>query len=202
MRATAPRLLTAAWGVLAAAMEMCVTDASAAPAGYVSAYTMIAGQRCGGKPRRAILDEHQPVRYRCRVMRHFDVETVYNGTSVSLTIAGRSGGPVRLGAGYAAEDRMEWRGKRGPGRFMPETAIVRLQSKNPSGQIGSVMAILRVDSGRICKAGYLDGNTGDANEQARAAADRLAGTFRCGVNTAAVIGQDTEFLREIVGRSN
>lgn len=164
----------------------------------VSEYSDITRHRCGGG--RAVSD-HAVVTERCRLIDGFRSEAIYRGTSVQFRLRGRGEEGVVLGAGYGVGDAIEWRGARARGRFVPQAAIVRLQSRNPEGRLVSTFAILRVEGHRLCKAGFLDGNAASANARARAAADRIGQNFRCGRDTAEVIGPETASLREIVERS-
>ena len=177
-----------------------LAGAVAAAPGLSSTYSDISPGRCGAKPARAPAD-HEAVRQRCRLLGLFGVEIVYGGTSVAVTLQGSEGPPARLGAGYAVGDRIEWRGLREAGRFVPRAAIVRLSSRDPAGRVVSALAVLRVEGGRVCAAGVLDAAGRDANLLAREAADRAASGPACAETKLAVIGPETEITREILDRS-
>lgn len=164
----------------------------------VSVYSDISRQRCGGG---MAASDHEIVTDRCALIDGYRSEATYRGTSMRFRLRGRGAEGAELGAGYGVGDAIEWRGARANGRFSPRAAIVRLQSRDPAGRLVSSLAILRVEGGRVCKAGFLDGNDGTANARARAAADRLGQTFRCARDKPEVIGPETAAVREIVDRS-
>lgn len=164
----------------------------------VSVYSDISRKRCGG---RMATSDHEVVTDRCGLIAGFRSETTYRGTSVAFRLVGSGPGQAVLGAGYGVGDAIEWRGARANGRFAPRAAIVRLQSRDPAGRVVSTLAILRVEGGTACQAGFLDGNEASANARARETADRIGRSFRCGQDRAEIIGTASEAVREIVDRS-
>lgn len=164
----------------------------------LSVYSDISRKRCGG---RMAASDHEVVTDRCRLIGGFRSEATYRGTSMQFRLRGRGADGAVLGAGYGVGDAIEWRGVRANGRFSPRAAIVRLQSRDPAGRVVSTLAILRVEDGRACKAGFLDGNDGSANARAREAADRIGGSFRCGRDRAEIIGASSPAVRETIDRS-
>ena len=177
-----------------------MSPVSAAPEGPASVYSEIAPGRCGPKlkPNPA---EHETVRHGCRVLGRFAVEAVYRGTSVTFTVKGPDGPALQLGAPYAVGDRIEWRGARAGGRFVPGAAILRLSGRDVAGRVVSGLAVLRVDGGRVCLAGVLDAGRADANGRAREAGDRAASGPGCAGIRAAAIGPETAIVQDILERS-
>ena len=194
MRLSAKHLLRT--GVTLIAATVVAGAGEAAP--VVSVYSDISAGVCGAKQRREPAD-HEVVHRACRVLGAFNVETTYRGTSVSFILRGR-GGEARLGAGYSVGDKIEWRGRREGGRFVPDSAIVRLTSRNTAGRPVSAFAILRIDNGRPCTAALLDASGAGANTRARKAADAAA-SCPCGAGPA-VIGPETDSVREVLERGS
>jgi len=177
-------------------VTLLLVTGGAAP--VVSVYSDISAESCGARQGRAPR-EHEVVRFACRVLGSFDVEMTYHGTSVSFVLRGGDR-EVRLGAGYAVGDKVEWRGRRAQGRFVPQAAIIRLTSRNPAGSLISALAVIRIDAGRPCTAAVLDGSARDANAQARGVADALETKSPCG-STPSVVGRETESVRDVLERT-
>ena len=109
---------------------------------------------------------------------------------------------LRLGAGYDVGEELEWRGRRRDQNFEPAAAMLRLIERTGNKSYASVLAILRVEDGKICPAAWLDVEaTPHANAVAREIADDAAGKFHCGTDAARVIGKDTELVQETIARA-
>jgi hypothetical protein len=81
-------------------------------------------------------------------------------------------------------------------------AILRLIERTGDKSYASVLAILRVEDGKICPAAWLDVEaTPHANAVACEIADDAAGKFHCGTDAARVIGNDTELVQETIARA-
>jgi hypothetical protein len=98
--------------------------------------------------------------------------------------------------------KLEWRGRRRDKKFEPAAAILRLIEKTGYNSYASVLAVLRVEEGKICPAAWLDVEaTPHANAVARQAADDADGKFHCGIDAARIIGKDTELVQEAIART-
>jgi hypothetical protein len=66
----------------------------------------------------------------------------------------------------------------------------------------TVLAVLRVEDGKICPAAWLDVEaTPHASAVARQIADDAAGKFHCGTDAARIIGKDTELVQDAIART-
>ena len=144
-----------------------------------------------------------PVTRRCKMLDDLTLIAVYEGSAVRISVLrnGEDTG-LRLGAGYDVGEELEWRGRRRDQNFEPAAAILRLIERTGNKSYTSVLAILRVEDGKICPAAWLDVEaTPHANAVAREIADDAAGKFHCGTNAARVIGKDTELVQETIARA-
>lgn len=180
---------------------------SAAAQGSDVAYSSLAkgrGCRVVQQPPPGNQDSHAPVIVHCGGTAGLGVRIEYTGVAVQVRI-GRgelARAPVVLGAPYDVGPTLEWRGVRAANGFRPQAAIMRLRgSLDGSERTASVLAVLRVDGDRVCAAAFLDASAlPRANEEARAAADRITGSFRCGTDRAEVIGPRTELVDDMMSR--
>jgi hypothetical protein len=174
---------------------------AAAEAGLVSAYSDISRAKCAASGKANGADA--PVTYRCKMLDDLILIAVYEGAAVRLSVLrnGEDTG-LRLGAGYDVGKTLEWRGRRRDQKFEPGAAILRLIEKTGHNNYASVLAILRVEEGKICPAAWLDVQaTPHPNAVARQIADDAAGNFHCGIDAARVIGKNTELVQEAIART-
>jgi hypothetical protein len=80
--------------------------------------------------------------------------------------------------------RVEWRLSNATGRWLPVATIVRFFTDIEAGQgSNQVLVVTQIDwqdEDNSCHIAYIDATANaDANQMARDAADRLAGTFEC-----------------------
>jgi len=149
-----------------------------------------------------LTSDDAPVTRRCKMLDDLTLIAVYEGSAVRISVLrnGEDTG-LRLGAGYDVGEELEWRGRR-LGRFEPAAAILRLIERTGNKSYASVLAILRVEDGKICPAAWLDVEaTPHANAVARQIADDAAGKFHCGTDAARVIDKDTELIQETIARA-
>ncbi len=116
-------------------------------------------------------------------------------------------GPSRsqpLISAWSFGTKIEWRGRASTGGFQPHSAVVRVllkdpESSNPTAD-GQVLAIIRIAPAepRACVVAVLDASRRDANAIARKTADRLAPSFRCGLDRAIVIGPGTRWTAAVL----
>ena len=147
--------------------------------------------------------DHALVTYRCKMLDELILIVAYEGTAVRVSVLrnGEDTG-LRLGAGYDVGKKLEWRGRRRDQKFEPAAAILRLIEKTGHNSYASVLAILRVEEGKICPAAWLDVQaTPHPNAVARQVADDAAKKFRCGIDAARVIGKNTELVQEAIART-
>src|SRR6516162_8616138 len=163
----------------------------AAETGLVSAYSDVGRAKCVSSGKAT--SDDAPVTRRCKMLDDLTLIAVYEGSAVRISVLrnGEDTG-LRLGAGYDVGEELEWRGRRRDQNFEPAAAILRLIERTGNKSYASVLAILRVEDGKICPAAWLDVEaTPHANAVAREIADDAAGKFHCGTNAARVIGKDT-----------
>lgn len=102
--------------------------------------------------------------------------------------ASESFGPFNL-----AKDTVEWRSAAGkPFAIIQRWTIADNENLEKSGRPASVpiLVITRLPPGPVCHVAYIDGQANaDANVLARKAADETARAFRCGTDTAAIVGK-------------
>jgi len=189
--------------VLGVALLAGLSPAAAQDAGgLTSAFSNIARPACHASgPRQPA--EHETVTYRCRTSAGIEVAIAYLGTAVQVTFStGDIAVRPQLGAGYDVGDRIEWRGRRTAKGFVPQAGILRLLSRNDDGKVVGVLAVVRVDRGAVCPAGWVDvAANPDANVVARTLADQVAAGFRCGRDKPVVAGPDTDLVKDIAARS-
>lgn len=175
---------------------------TAAPADrLVSVYSDIARRKCASSSKTR--DEDGPVTYRCRLIDGLTLRTTYLEAAVQISML-REGKDVglRLGTGYDIGEKLEWRGSREEGKFIPAAAILRLITRTGFDSYASVLVVLRVDGEKICPAAWLDSAAApNANVLARRAADEVAQGFRCGVDATRTVGPNTELVQEVIDRS-
>jgi len=172
----------------------------AAEGSLVSAYSDVSRAKCASSGKDT--GDDAPVTHRCKMLDDLTLIAVYEGAIVRISVLrnGEDTG-LRLGAGYDVGEKLEWRGRRRDQKFEPEAAILRLIERT-GDKSASVLAILRVEDGKICPAAWLDAEaTPHANAVARQIADDAAGKFHCGTDAARVIGKDTELVREMIARA-
>jgi hypothetical protein len=172
----------------------------AAEASLVSAYSDISRVKCAASKANG---DDAPVTYRCKMLDELTLIAVYEGAVVRLSVLrnGEDTG-LRLGAGYDVGKTLEWRGRRRDRKFEPAAAILRLVERTGYNRYASVLAVLRVEEGKICSAAWLDVEaTPHANTVARQVADNAAGKFHCGIDAARIIGKDTELVQEAIART-
>jgi hypothetical protein len=173
----------------------------AAEAGLVSAYSDISRAKCAASGRAN--GDHALVTYRCKMLDELILIVAYEGTAVRVSVLrnGEDTG-LRLGAGYDVGKKLEWRGRRRGQKFEPAAAILQLIEKTGHNSYASVVAILRVEEGKICPAAWLDVQaTLRPNAVARQLADDAAEKFHCGIDAARVIGKNTELVQEAIART-
>jgi hypothetical protein len=173
----------------------------AAEAGLVSAYSDISRVKCAASGKAN--GDDAPVTYRCKMLDELTLIAVYEGAVVRLSVLrnGEDTG-LRLGAGYDVGKKLEWRGRRRDKKFEPAAAILRLIEKTGYNSYASVLAVLRVEEGKICPAAWLDVEaTPHANAVARQVADDADGKFHCGIDAARIIGKDTELVQEAIAHT-
>jgi hypothetical protein len=85
-------------------------------------------------------------------------------------------------------DTLEWRGAKEGGRWTPFATILRFKW-SIDGKTGSTLVVTKLGKNDTCHVAYVEasGNP-QANEQARAIADREARTFRCRTDKAKTYG--------------
>ena len=172
----------------------------AAEGSLVSAYSDVSRAKCASSGKDT--GDDAPVTHRCKMLDDLTLIVAYEGAIVRISVLrnGEDTG-LRLGAGYDVGEKLEWRGRRRDQKFEPEAAILRLIERT-GDKSASVLAILRVEDGKICPAAWLDAEaTPHANAVARQIADDAAGKFHCGTDAARVIGKDTELVREMIARA-
>lgn len=180
---------------------LALQHSAAASADVVSVYSDVARRKCASSGKAT--GEDDPVTYRCRLIDGLTLKTTYLGAAVRISIlrAGKDVG-LRLGASYDIGDRLEWRGARVEGGFIPAAAILRLIARTGPDSFASVLVVLRVDGDKICPAAWLDAvATANANVAARRVADGMASTFHCGIDAARVVGPQTELVQDVIDRS-
>ena len=90
---------------------------------------------------------------------------------------------------------IEWRIERGrDGKARPFATILRWNTapvdENDNQIRGQVLVVTRLAPGPVCHVGYVDGRANaNANELARAIADKHARSFRCATDRPIVLGQ-------------
>lgn len=86
--------------------------------------------------------------------------------------------------------RMEWRLSDEKGYWFPVATIMRYFVARPNGEdTNQVLVVTRIAEGASCHVAYVDATANaNANELARAAADRLARNFDCGADEVEIIG--------------
>ena len=86
-----------------------------------------------------------------------------------------------LGPFNTIGETMEWRLRRVDGDWQPFATILRYKtSLNDDRDDGEVLVVTQLRPGATCHIAYVDARSNkNANELAREAADRLAGTFDC-----------------------
>jgi hypothetical protein len=172
----------------------------AAEAGLVSAYSDISRVKCAASGE---TNNDAPVTYRCKMLDDLILIAVYEGAAVRLSVS-RNGDDtgLRLGAGYDVGKKLEWRGRRRGQKFEPAAAILRLIERTGHNSYATVLAVLRVEDGKICPAAWLDVEaTPHASAVARQIADDAAGKFHCGTDAARIIGKDTELVQDGIART-
>jgi hypothetical protein len=192
-------------------LALCVVPALALPSAvqaqtHLSRYSGIGEPRCRPVQGSATspADDHDVVVERCPTSVGFEVIKAYQGTAVQVTVTRPGWGKTgpQLGTGFDVGDTIEWRGRRDGARFRPGAAILRLRSRTDDGQLGSVLAILRIERDQACAAAWLDASAlPDANVRAREAADAAIGTFRCGTSQPRIIGPQTALATATAARS-
>jgi len=173
----------------------------AAEGSLVSAYSDVSRAKCASSGKAT--GDDAPVTNRCKMLDDLTLIAVYEGAIVRISVLrnGEDTG-LRLGAGYDVGEKLEWRGRRRDQKFEPEAAILRLIERTGDKTYASVLAVLRVEDGKICPAAWLDVEaTPHANAVARQIADDAAGKFHCGSDAARVIGNDTELVQETIARA-
>src|SRR6516164_4859772 len=94
-----------------------------------------------------------PVTRRCKMLDDLTLIAVYEGSAVRISVLrnGEDTG-LRLGAGYDVGKKLEWRGRRRGQKFEPAAAILQLIERTGYNSYASVLAVLRVEEGKICPA--------------------------------------------------
>jgi len=173
----------------------------AAEGSLVSAYSDVSRAKCASSGKAT--GDDAPVTRHCKMLDDLTLIAAYEGAIVRISVLhnGKDTG-LRLGAGYDVGEKLEWRGRRQDQKFEPEAAILRLIERTGEKTYASVLAVLRVEDGKICPAAWLDVEaTTHANAVARQIADDAAGKFHCGTDAARVIGKDTELVQETIARA-
>lgn len=89
--------------------------------------------------------------------------------------------------------KIEWRIDNGK----PYATILRWVLDNGNGTTWSWLVVTNLDGANSCHVAYVEGSLPNANQRARAAADRLARGFNCATDTPQVItrsgGKVTDF---------
>jgi hypothetical protein len=85
-------------------------------------------------------------------------------------------------------ETLEWRGAKAAGRWSPFATILRFKWE-VDGEKGSTLVVTKLGADDACHVAYVEaaGNP-QANEQARAIADRDARAFRCKIDKAKSYG--------------
>jgi hypothetical protein len=100
----------------------------------------------------------------------------------------------RFGVFNRFEDRIEWRNgtDEKPYALIAGWSFADNDHPDATGRPGSVrfVVVMRLPPGPVCKVAYIDrAANDDAEELARQAADSIARNFRCGTDTARLIGK-------------
>jgi hypothetical protein len=132
-------------------------------------------------------------------------EVLVNAFHARLRIGFRWRGPGRrvterwVAEAWSARERIDWRGIRREGRFVPHAATIRLIAPDPEGGAGpQLLAVIRIAPRDACLMGLVDLKANrDGYDLARVHADAAPG-FACGSAEPAVLGIPTDAARAVL----
>lgn len=140
-------------------------------------------------------EDFKPLLYRCSGLGERQVSVTYHGLMVRTTLARVDGKSLDILTPYDAGPRIEWRGDKGAGGFVPTAAILRLSARgDDDGRPASALAVLKLTPDQDCLLAIIDVKANrNANDLARDAADAAA-TASCGsarmIGTAGTTGME------------
>lgn len=131
-------------------------------------------------------------------------ETLAEETRTHFALGFGRSRPQPVISAWSSGTKAEWRGRALTEGFQPHSVVVRALLKDPESPKpaadGQVLAIIRVAPAepRACVVAVLDASRRDANAIARKTADRLAPSFRCGLDRAILIGPGTRWTAAVL----
>lgn len=185
--------------VLRAVVLACLLAAPAAAAELTSVYHDISLKSCRDmNPRPAAKrGDHATVPYLCKPFAGHGITITQwpNGRELRIDPPGGTAPAAQVRMLSGLGDKIEWRGTKTAAGFVPRGAIVRAQWMAEAGKLHSVLTILKVAAGRICRAAVIDATLNrNANELARAAADGPVQSFDC-AEPVRILGQHSDAAR-------
>lgn len=159
---------------------------SAAAAEMTSAYTKIALDQC---TRTAFSEEEGWVSYACEGYGGVMVQVAEGDLRALISYGPDAANERAAGQTFplfnTTGETIEWRLRDGK----PVATILRFYIDAPDIAKGQVLVVTQLGLGQTCHIAYVDaGANEEANELARAAADRLAGTVDCATAEPEIVG--------------
>ena len=138
--------------------------------------------------------DHDTVPYRCKPFAGHAITITQwpNGRELRIDPPGSAAPDAQVRMLSGLGDKIEWRGEKTATGLTPRAAIVRATWMAEAGKLHSVLVILKVEPGRICRAAVIDATLNrNANEVARAAVDGPMQSFEC-AEPVRILGQHSD----------